>query len=185
MRRIAKAQTTAPYRRLFGVLAATTALLWLPAAGAAQSQREMPRSEPGQYQRPEAAREAMEQLKSPYCPGLMLEVCPSGGGVALRDSLNTLAEEGWTSDQLVDWVLANHGEEWLALPRAEGRSLLAWIVPPAGVVLGIVLVVVVLRRMRRGRTVVEPLEEDLSEEEEARLREAIRELDAEEEATFF
>lgn len=185
MRRIAKRQALETYRGLVAGLMVAGALFWAPGAAAAQSQREMPRDEPGQYQRPEAAREAMDQLKSPYCPGLMLEVCPSGGGVALRDSLNTLAEEGWTADQLVDWVLANHGEEWLALPRAEGRSLVAWIVPPAGVLLGIILVVVALRRMRRGRVVVEPLEEDLSDEEEARLREAIRELDAEEEATFF
>ncbi|HSM03514.1 MAG TPA: cytochrome c-type biogenesis protein CcmH [Longimicrobiales bacterium] len=152
---------------------------------AAQAQREVPRSEPGQYQRPEAAQEAMDQLKSPYCPGLMLEVCPSPGGAALRDSLNMLAEEGWSSDQLVDWVLANHGDEWLALPRAEGRSLIAWLVPPLGLLLGVLLVVVALRRMREGRATVEPLEEDLPEEVEARLREAMRELDAEEEATFF
>jgi cytochrome c-type biogenesis protein CcmH len=96
-----------------------------------------------------------------------------------------LAEEGWSSDQLVDWVLANHGEQWLALPRAEGRSLIAWIVPPLAVLLGVLLVVVALRKMREGRRVVEPLEADLSDEEEARLREAMRELDAEEEATFF
>lgn len=190
MRRIAKAHSSTPhlitgYRRLLGAVVVAAAVVCTPSPGTAQSQREMPRAEPGQYQRPEAAREAMDQLKSPYCPGLMLEVCPSAGGVALRDSLNMLAEDGWTSDQLVDWVLANHGEQWLALPRAEGRSLLAWIVPPAGVLLGIILVVVVLRRMRRGRLVVEPLEEDLSDEEEARLRKAIQELDAEEEATFF
>ena len=173
---------------LRGVLFAVLAGFVLQAPGAplsAQSQRELPRPEPGQYQRPEAAQEAMDQLKSPYCPGLMLEVCPSPGGAALRDSLAMLAEDGWSSDQLVDWVLANHGEEWLALPRAEGRSLIAWIVPPLAVLLGVLLVVVALRKMREGRRVVEPLEEDLSDEEEARLREAMRELDAEEEATFF
>lgn len=185
MRRIAELHPLNTRRRLVVALALACAVSWSPGDLAAQSQRELPRPEPGQYQRPEAAREAMEQLKSPYCPGLMLEVCPSGGGVALRDSLNMLAEQGWTSDELVDWVLANHGEQWLALPRAEGRSLLAWIVPPAAVLLGILLVVAALRRMRRGRVVIEPLEEDLSDEEEARLREAIRELDAEEEATFF
>ena len=185
MRRNAKTQMHWSYLRLLGVVSLAAALLWTSAPAAAQSQREMPRTESGQYQRPEAAREAMDQLKSPYCPGLMLEVCPSSGGVALRDSLNVLAEAGWTSDQLVDWVLANHGDQWLALPRAEGRSLLAYVVPPAGVLLGIIMVVLVLRRMRKGRLVVDPLEEDLSDEEEARLREAIRELDAEEEATFF
>ena len=65
---------------------------------------------------------------------------------------------------------------------APGRGA---IVPPLGVLLGVLLVVVALRRMREGRATVEPLEEDLPEEVEARLREAMRELDAEEEATFF
>ncbi|MEJ2539218.1 MAG: cytochrome c-type biogenesis protein CcmH [Gemmatimonadota bacterium] len=186
MRRIFIARSHRRFvRRLLGA-AVVASTLGLGAGGlSAQSQRELPRPEPGQYQRPEAAQEAMDQLKSPYCPGLMLEVCPSPGGAALRDSLNMLAEEGWDSDQLVDWVLANHGEQWLALPRARGRSLLAWVVPPLGLLVGVLLVVVALRRMRRGREVVPPLEEDLSSDEEARLREAIRELDAEEEATFF
>lgn len=170
---------------LRGALAVLAVLALLPLSAQAQSQREVPRSEPGQYQRPEAAQEAMDQLKSPYCPGLMLEVCPSPGGAALRDSLAMLAEEGMTSDEIVDWVLANHGEEWLAMPRARGRSLVAWIVPPLGVLVGIVLVVVALRKMRKHRTVVDPLEEDLSDEEETRLRDAMRELDQEEEATFF
>lgn len=160
-----------------------TFLLALPVT--AQSQREVPREEPGQYVRPPAAQEAIDKLKSPYCPGLMLEVCPSPGGAALRDSLSNLAEEGWSSDQIVEWVITNHGEEWRALPKAEGRSLVAWVVPPLGVVLGLVMVVLVLRKMRTGREVVAPIEGELSEEEERSLRDAIKELDKEEEATFF
>jgi cytochrome c-type biogenesis protein CcmH/NrfF len=116
----------------------------------------------------------------------MLEVCPSSGGAALRDSIETLAEEGWKSDRIVDWVLANHGQEYLALPRRSGVSLvMAWVIPPLGVLLGLFLVVVVLRRMRRNRAPAPAAEGELSPEEEARLREAMRELDAEEEATFF
>lgn len=167
------------------ILTALLAALLLPAAVAAQSQREVPRDQPGQYVKPPAAQEAIDKLKSPYCPGLMLEVCPSPGGAALRDSLADLAEQGWTADQIVEWVITNHGEEWRALPKAEGRSLVAWIVPPLGVLLGLVLVVVVLRKMRAGRDVVTPLEDELSDEEETRLREAMKELDKEEEATFF
>lgn len=169
----------------------SAAVLWAaaglvtPAPAAGQSQRELPRDEPGQYQRPEAAQEAIDALKSPYCPGLMLEVCPSPGGAALRDSLADLAEEGWTADEIIEWVIANHGEEWRALPPTEGRSLVAWLVPPLGLLLGLGLVVFALRRMRRDATTVEPLEDDLSDEEEARLRAAMREIDQEEEATFF
>jgi len=159
--------------------------LTLPAALSGQSQRELPRDEPGQYVRPPAAQEAIDQLKSPYCPGLMLEVCPSPGGAALRDSLADLAEQGWDSDQIVEWVIDNHGEQWRALPKTEGKSLVAWVVPPLGGVLGLILVILVLRRMRAGRETVAPVEGELSEEEEARLRAAMKELDKEEEATFF
>lgn len=170
---------------LVAVLAVGAVVLAAPSDVSAQAQQELPRPEPGQYQRPEAAQEAIDQLKSPYCPGMMLEVCSSRAGAALRDSLAQLAEEGWTTEELVDWVLANHGDQWLALPPAEGRSLIAWIVPPLGLALGIFLVVWALRRMRRGAPQVEPLDEELSEEEEERLRQAMRELDQEEEATFF
>lgn len=166
-------------------LVAILAALLLPGVAGAQSQRELPRDEPGQYQRPQAAQDAIDKLKSPYCPGLMLEVCPSPGGAALRDSLSDLAEQGMSGDELVEWVIANHGEEWRALPKTEGRSLVAWVVPPLGAVLGLILVVLVLRKMREGRETLAPVEGELSEEEERRLREAMKELDKEEEATFF
>src|SRR5687767_7299807 len=39
---------------------------------------------------PEATK-AITRLKSPYCPGFMLEVCSSSGGAALRDTIEGLA----------------------------------------------------------------------------------------------
>ena len=47
-----------------------------------------------------AADEAIARLKSPYCPGLMLEVCTSYTGTLLRDSMQVMAREGWTTDEL-------------------------------------------------------------------------------------
>lgn len=160
----------------------------LPVSVHGQSENELPPRGPGPEARnPEAAR-AIDQLWSPYCPGLMLEVCPSAGGAALRDSLQTLAaEQGYSADQLVDWVIGNHGEEYLALPRRSGVSLLAWWTPPVAVVVGLGIVFVVLRRMRAGRLAADPRDEpaELSDEEERRLRAAMQELDAEEEAPLF
>lgn len=166
-------------------LAAVPAVFASPGVLAAQAANERPvRGEGLEARHPEAT-EAVDQLKSPYCPGMMLEVCPSPGGQALRDSVQMLAEDGWTSSQIVDWVVANHGEEYRALPERSGASLiLAWIVPPLGVLLGLGVVVVALRRMQAGRPPRDPAAE-VSSEDEARLREAVRELDAEEEASFF
>ena len=79
MRRIAKAQSSTPhpctaYRRLLGVFAVAAVLLWTPSPGSAQSQREMPRAEPGQYQRPEAAREAVETVKTAPVDLILMDV---------------------------------------------------------------------------------------------------------------
>lgn len=152
----------------------------------AQAQYQLPRDEAGPMTWHPEAEEAIDQLKSPYCPGFMLEVCSSSGGAALRDSIQQLALQGQSSEELIDWVLANHGEQWRALPERSGMSLiLAWMVPPFGVLLGLALVVVALRKMRSDSPRVAVAEGPISAKDEARLREALRELDVEEEATFF
>jgi cytochrome c-type biogenesis protein CcmH len=161
------------------------AVLWATVATAAlaQSQNERPPANKGPSVWHPEALEAIDRLKSPYCPGFMLEVCPSPQAAALRDTIETMAEAGLRADSIVEWMLATHGEEWRALPPARGRSLIAWIVPPAAVVLGIALVVVVLRRVRRPRE-EGPLRDEVSAEESARLDAAIRELETEEEPLF-
>ena len=131
-----------------------------------------------------AADEAIARLKSPYCPGQMLEVCTSYTGALLRDSMQAMAREGWTTDELVEWMLARHGEEYLAYPRVSGRGLLAWLVPPAAIVLGILAVVVALRYMRRGAPPEKTVSTELSSEEEDRLREALKDMDSAEEPVF-
>lgn len=157
-----------------------------PVAVSAQAANELPRTGEGPAAWHPEAQEAIDQLKSPYCPGLMLEVCPSAGGMALRDSLQQLALEGRSSGEIVDWVLANHGDHWRALPERSGMSLvLAWLVPPFAILLGLGLGVVALRKMRANSPRVAVAEGPLSDEDEARLRTALRELDVEEEATFF
>ena len=158
-------------------------ILALPAMVTGQAQYEQPPEGDGPYVRHPEAAKAIKQLKSPYCPGFMLEVCSSGGGAALRDSIETLADQGWQSDSIVAWVLANHGDTLLALPPARGKALVAWVVPPLAVAVGVGLVVFALLRMRRARSVGETAPE-LTQEDEATLREALRDLEAEEEAPF-
>ena len=131
-----------------------------------------------------AADEAIARLKSPYCPGQMLEVCTSYTGALLRDSMQVMAREGATTDELVDWMLANHGEEYLAYPPVSGTGLLAWLVPPAAIVLGMLVIVAALRYMRRAAPPEETAVIELSSEEEDRLRDALQEMESAEEPVF-
>ena len=45
---------------------------------------------------------AIDGLRSPYCPGMMLETCPSPQAKLLRDSIQQMAWEGASSDSLVN-----------------------------------------------------------------------------------
>ena len=45
---------------------------------------------------------AIGRLRSPFCPGLMLEVCPSDPAEALRDSIRAAAAEGQGVDEIVE-----------------------------------------------------------------------------------
>tara|TARA_B110000438_G_C15792744_1_gene641476 strand:- start:20 stop:550 length:531 start_codon:yes stop_codon:yes gene_type:complete len=129
------------------------------------------------------AEKAISRLKSPYCPGLMLEVCTSLEGAMLRDSLQAMALEGGSMQELVDWVISNHGEEYLAYPRTSGAGLMAWVVPPGVLILGVSVLILFLKYMREDE--VEPsVVRVISEEEEVLLREALKEMEASEEAVF-
>ena len=159
-------------RFVFLALLLLTAPIVAPAGMSAQN------SESGAVHR--EARSAIGRLWSPYCPGMMLEVCPSPGGEMLRDSIDRMARSGLAADSIVEAILADYGEEYRAQPRADGVGRLAWYVPPASLLAGMVVVGVFLAR-RGGRR---PVMATLTSEDDERLRVAMSALDAEERPDF-
>lgn len=123
------------------------------------------------------ALDAISRLRSPYCPGLMLEVCPSPQAGLLRDSIHQLAAEGRDADALVEWTIARHGEEWRAVPKQSGVGLWAWLLPPLALLFGGGWIVAKLRGMRRAPTPAEP-NSSLSAHERERLAVALREWES-------
>jgi cytochrome c-type biogenesis protein CcmH/NrfF len=128
-------------------------------------------------ERPNAdeARRAIGQLRSPYCPGFMLETCTSSHAAALRDSIYDLAEQGVPSGEIVEWMLARHGEEWRAVPMRSGPGLWAWVIPPLALLAGLAIVVGWLRASRPtngGEVAATP---GISEGEREQLAHALRE----------
>ena len=129
---------------------------------------------------PEAS-DAISKLRSPFCKGFMLEVCTSSDAEELRDSLQAGALAGLSADSLVELMIASYGEEYRALPETSGAGLLAWLVPPLALLLGLSLVVVALRRLKG--PVPAAVETDaITEDERGRLDTALAELEEMEEA---
>ena len=93
-------------------------LVGAPAAVSAQAQHERPPANEGPHTPHPEALKAIDRIKSPFCPGFMLEVCPSPYAAALRDTLDIMAREGLESDSLVAWALARYGDTLSALPPA-------------------------------------------------------------------
>lgn len=127
------------------------------------------------------ARAAISRILSPFCPPpYLLENCPSPGAAALRDSINDMAHAGMTADSIIERVLAAHGEEYRGMPKRSGRGLLAWTIPPAVLVAGLALVVLVLRRLKEQAPAGAGA--DLTEEDRERLDAALAELEEMEES---
>jgi len=150
----------------------------------AQSQYELPRGDGEPYRAHPEAVKAVNMLKSPYCP-TMLEVCPSPAGAALRDSIADLAEQGRDADWIVEWMIARHGEEYRAVPPKTAGGFVAWTMPAFGAVMLLLGTIWLLQRMRGTPVERAAAETTVSQADQDRLRAAMRELDAEEEATFF
>lgn len=166
--------------------AVLTGLLLLATAAAAQIPEGM--EDAGAFLPHEEAQQAIGELYSPFCQGFMLDVCTSPQAAALRDSIQMLAYQGWTSDELVEWMLGNYGERYRAVPLTSGLGIWAWVLPFVGLLVGGGMVIVALRRFRPAPVRTEgggPGDRaPISSEEEARLKAAIREIELQEDPTF-
>ncbi len=133
-----------------------------------------------------AAREAISKIRSPFCPGEMLEVCTSTGGAMLRDTIQALAEAGMSADSIVALVVRAYGPDVRAEPQAKGAGLWAWIIPPVGLIAGLLLVAVVLAHRHRasGPPDGAPPDPSLDPEDAKRLQDAMKEMDEAEEPAF-
>ena len=120
---------------------------------------------------------AIARLRSPYCPGLMLEVCPSSQAELLRDSIRAAAAQGQSAGQIVEGVLARHGEEWRAVPKRSGAGLLAWLILPLALLGGGLFLLRRLQVMRGQGPAYAPAAAPVSDDERAQLAAAMREFE--------
>lgn len=114
------------------------------------------------------AEAAMSQLRSPYTAYHTVDMCPSAD--ALRDSIRVAAVGGMSTNEIVEDVIARHGEELRILPKRSGPGLWAWLLPPLVIVAG---AAGIANRLRKSKPVA-PLSGHISEEERGELAAALR-----------
>ncbi|MEO8092312.1 MAG: cytochrome c-type biogenesis protein CcmH [bacterium] len=70
---------------------------------------------------------------------------------AERDFIRRLINQGKSKDEVKDALVAEYGENVLAVPGTEGFDLAAWLVPIGAFLAAVVAIALALRRWRRNR----------------------------------
>ena len=119
----------------------------------------------------ERARDLSKGLRCLVCRN---ESIDDSNAVLARD-LRLLVRErlvaGDSNDEVIDYVVDRYGEYVLLQPRAGGSNMVLWLSGPVMLIVGVLVAMVYLRRRSQATA---PLEAGLSEAEEARLKEIMK-----------
>ncbi len=96
--------------------------------------------------------EVNEVAKDVYCPvceSTPLDVCPTAACADWRELIRTKLAEGQSRDEILDYFARQYGDGVLSNPPRRGANLIIlWILPFAGVLLGLLLFSRLLRGLR-------------------------------------
>ncbi len=116
----------------------------------------------------ERAREISKGLRCPVCQNESIDESNAELASDLRVLVRERLVAGDTDDEAVDFIVARYGEFVLLRPGMSGTALILWIAGPVMLLLALFLGWRAVRRRA-------PDDETLSAEEEARLRELLKE----------
>jgi len=104
---------------------------------------------PGSPASDDAVRALASQLRCVVCQNLSVADSPSEMARQMRDVIRERLGRGETPDQVTTYFVDKYGDWVLLAPRPRGFNLLVWLLPFAGLVLGIGLVLRAARRWAR------------------------------------
>jgi cytochrome c-type biogenesis protein CcmH/NrfF len=108
-----------------------------------------------------------DEVMCPIC-GTVLELSEAPQAQRERAFIRELIAEGQTKEEIKSALVAEYGEEVLAIPDTEGFDLAAWLVPAVGLLAAAIAIGFGLRRWRRDGDSGPPADE-LDPAEEGRL----------------
>lgn len=113
------------------------------------------------------ARAISRDIRCPVCQGETIDDSNAPIARDLRIIIRERLVAGDSDTAVVDYIVARYGEGVLFNPRAEGANWILWLAGPTLLLAGIAVAVAAGRRRARA-------EVSLSPEEEARLREILK-----------
>ena len=102
-----------------------------------------------------------EHIMCPICHGQTISQSNSDIAGTMRQMVRERLLAGDTDAQIYAFMANAFGDDILASPPTHGAGLLAWVIPPMAVLLGAIVIVFTIRRLRRA-SVGEPSQEAAS-----------------------
>lgn len=91
----------------------------------------------------------VKELRCPKCQNQNLEDSNAGVAADLRREVHRLLHEGYSDEQIYDYMVARYGEFVLYRPKTSGVTLYLWLAPAVLLVLAIAVVALVVKRSRQ------------------------------------
>jgi len=107
------------------------------------------------------------EYRCPKCQNQNLAESNSPISIDLRTEIRRLLEEGASDAQISDYLVARYGEFVLYRPKVQSSTYLLWLAPAVLLLLGLLIVVFIVRRQKRG---VSSAQTGLSGVEQAELQ---------------
>ena len=117
-------------------------------------------------------RKLSDELRCPTCQGLSVKDSDAGFSNSIKDKILELMKDGKSDKEILAYFVKRYGEWILRAPTKSGFNLVLWILPGAGILIGIFIVL-----FRSKRWVSQPQQEklaSLSPEEERMIKEDLR-----------
>ena len=111
-----------------------------------------------------------KRLNCPVCENVPLDVCETQACVQWRDLIRQKLAAGERPEQVIAYFRETYGDRVLQEPPRSGFTALIWILPFVGLIAGVAILVVVLRRMTAQPATAETATEPLPSADEYRQR---------------
>lgn len=106
----------------------------------------------------ERVRKIAAQLRCVVCQSLSVADSPSEMANQMRGIIRERLAAGESPEQVVAYFVDKYGEWILLSPRRQGFNLLVWIVPFAGIALGLLVIAILAVRWSRRPRLAPPAE---------------------------
>ena len=110
-----------------------------------------------------------DELRCPTCQGLSVQDSDAGFSNSIKHKIRELMKRGKTDKEIKEFFVERYGEWLLRAPPKKGFNLVLWILPGAGIGIGLLWVMILSKRW-----VTKPQLEELAQltpEEERKLKE--------------